>query len=50
MVTLPRKNLSESDFGPRPLVAYSPSPLGVRYMEYLFMVSGVLHSFPKLLV
>lgn len=24
----------------------TPSPLGVRYMEYLFMVSGVLHSFP----
>lgn len=21
-----------------------PLPLGVRYMEYLFMVSGVLHS------
>lgn len=23
---------------------YSPLPLGVRYMEYLFMVSGALHS------
>lgn len=42
--TRPQRNPAESPGSGPSTAGCSPLPLGVRYMEYLFMVSGALHS------